>query len=506
MTNIVNKRRIALNTFFLYAKTLITMAIALYSTRLVLGGLGNMDYGIYGTVGGAIVMLESLNLAMAQATQRFMNYSEGAGDKENLLSIFNNSAVIHLLLGVGIVALMAALFHPLFHGVLSIPADRMDAAKWIYLFLACSTFFTIITVPYDALVNAHENFLYYSVVGIVVALLKLLAAWAVVWWQGDRLVLYGLLMAVISVVNMLVMRIYCRRKYAECSFRPRRYARWGVMREMGTFAGWNFIGALATIFGNHGSTILMNHFFGPILIAAKNIGDQVCSQVSILTSNMTKALNPVIMKLEGGGERERMVSLTLASCRYSFLLYMVVAVPFLMNTEYLLRFWLHRVPEWAVLFCQLQVIRTLFEQLFTPLRTALIAQGSIKVLNLSELALGVLTLAGLGVCYRLGGEPTWHYYVSIAMLVFVSGAVKVELCRRYCGIQGKQFVKAILIRAFTGILSCVILGSLYRRYMENESILSLFVAFVIAIVICLPIMLNKHELNLMLNKFIKRTI
>lgn len=121
------------------------------------------------------------------------------------------------------------------------------AAKSIYLFLVFSTFFTIITVPYDALINAHENFLYYSVVGIIVAVLKLLAAFAVIWWYSDKLILYGFLMALISVVNMLIMRIYCKRKYAECSFLPRKYADRKIMREIGSFASWNFVGALATI-------------------------------------------------------------------------------------------------------------------------------------------------------------------------------------------------------------------------------------------------------------------
>ena len=397
---------------------------------------------------------------------------------------------------------MAAIYYPLFHGVLSIPVERMVAAKYIYMFLAASTFFTIITVPYDALINAHEDFLYYSIVGIVVALLKLLAALAVVWWQSDRLILYGLLMAAVAVLNMLVMRIYCHHRYAECSFHPRRYADREVMRRLGAFAGWNFVGAFANIFGNHGSTILMNHFFGPVLIAAKNIGDQICSQVAVLTSNMTKALNPVIMKLEGGGDRQAMVHLTLASCRYSFLLYLIVAAPFLMNTEYLLRFWLHTVPAWAVLFCQLQVIRTLFEQLITPLRTAIMAQGSIRLLNLSELVLGILTLSLLGVCYYCGARPMWHYYVSIALLVFLSGGVKMVLCRKYCGMTMGTYIRSVLLRAAvcSGIVTALYLLS---SQIAVGNILSLIYSLVISAVICTPIMLNLGELKLIINTITK---
>ena len=172
----VNKKRIVINTFLLYGKTLITLIISLFTTRLVLAALGELDYGVYGTVGGAIAMLSVLNLAMARATQRFMNYAEGGDNKEKQISIFNNTVLLHFALGLLIVLIMAALYYPLFNGILNIPEDRMTAAKYIYLFFAISTFFAITSVPYTAIISAHENFLYYSIVGIFTSVLKLIAA------------------------------------------------------------------------------------------------------------------------------------------------------------------------------------------------------------------------------------------------------------------------------------------------------------------------------------------
>lgn len=59
----------------------ITMFISLYTTRLILNSLGASDFGIFNIVGGAIGMLGFLNAAMADATQRFMSYAEGEGNK-----------------------------------------------------------------------------------------------------------------------------------------------------------------------------------------------------------------------------------------------------------------------------------------------------------------------------------------------------------------------------------------------------------------------------------------
>lgn len=502
---IVNTKRIAVNTIFLYMKTLITMAISFVATRIVLDSLGATDFGIYGTVGGAIVMLEALNGAMAQATQRFMNYAEGQGDKEKLICLFNNTVLLHICLGIIILLLMAALYYPLFNGIFNIPEDRVDAAKYIYLFLAISTFFTIITIPYDAMINAHENFMYYSIVGIVVALLKLAVAFMIVNYMSDRLIFYGLMMAAITIVNMLIMRVYCKVKYQECVFLPQKYADITMAKEIGTFAGWNFIGAFAGIAGNHGSTILMNHFFGPILIAAKNIGDQICTQVALLTYNMTKALNPAIVKSEGSGDHQTMINLSYNSCRFSFLLYMLLAIPFIFNTESLLVIWLKKVPEWAVLFCQLQVVRTLFEQLFSPLRISLMAQGSIRQINVIDLFLSIATFLSLWLLYDIGFLAYWHYYVSIIFLVVLSGLAKVYFCRNKCQMKVRDYIQMVVSPCIVVmIISCIATFLLQRMMGELNDLIVVSIEVFSLFLIESMVGLTKQERSIMLSKIASR--
>ncbi len=73
--------RVAMNTGFLYARIIINIWIALFSTRLILDALGVEDFGIFNLIGGAITIFAFLNYAMAEATQRFMAFAQGAGDK-----------------------------------------------------------------------------------------------------------------------------------------------------------------------------------------------------------------------------------------------------------------------------------------------------------------------------------------------------------------------------------------------------------------------------------------
>ena len=158
--------RVIKNTGFLYVKMGITVFISLYTTRLIFASLGASDFGVFNIVGGAITMLGFLNSTMANATQRFMSYAEGANDLLKKKQVFNVSMVLHIGVALLTGLILLAAMYPLFNGIFNIQPDRIFAAEVIYLSLVVSTMFTIVNVPYDAVMNAHENMLYYALIGI----------------------------------------------------------------------------------------------------------------------------------------------------------------------------------------------------------------------------------------------------------------------------------------------------------------------------------------------------
>ena len=215
-------KRVIKNTGFLYAKMSITMFISRYASRLILNSLGAADFGSFNIVGGAIAMLGFLNGAMASATQRFMSYSEGEGNKEKQKCIFNISLALHFVISILVGIILLAAGFVFFNGVLNIPSNRIFAAQVVYGSLIVSTMFTVMTVPYDAVMNAHENMKYYALVGIIESLLKLFVAFVCVYTFYDKLIVYGILMACIPLITLTIMRIYCNRQYAECDIALRK--------------------------------------------------------------------------------------------------------------------------------------------------------------------------------------------------------------------------------------------------------------------------------------------
>lgn len=461
--------RVIKNTGFLYAKMGITIFVSLYTTRLILNALGTSDFGIFNIVGGAIAMLGFLNAAMSKATQRFMSYSEGEGDVEKQKSIFNISMVLHFVIALilGATLLIASYFF--FNGLLNIPAERIYAARVVYYSMILSTMLTVMTVPYDAVMNAHENMFYYAIVGIIEALLKLLVAFVVVYSLEDKLVIYGALMSGVSLIVMLMMRVYCHRKYDECILAPRKFYNRSLMREMTSYAGWNLLGNSSGIIYGYGSNIILNNFFGTVLNAANGISGQINGQLMAFSNNMLKAINPVIVKAEGSGNRQQMFKTTFIACKFSVLIYSFLAVPFIVESPFILKLWLKNVPPYTEIFLQLMVIQVMIEQVSLPLETAIAAIGNVKVYNVISSMILYCSVLFLFFAYKNGLPPETIRYIAIVVAI-CQMSYKILYCSKHIQMSVKQYVNEVLIRCMVVVVTSLVL-SYSISYLLESSIL-----------------------------------
>lgn len=498
--------RVIKNTGYLYAKMGITMFISLYTTRLILGSLGASDFGIFNIVGGAIAMLGFLNAAMASATQRFMSYFEGEGDREKQKRIFNISVVLHFLLAlvVGVVLVFAGWFF--FHGILNIPEGRVFAAQVVYASLIVSTMFTVMSVPYDAVLNAHENMRYYAAVGIVESLLKLAVAFATVYTLGDRLIVYGILMACIPLITLTIMRIYCHKHYAECTLHPRRYWDAPLMREMGAFAGWNLITSVSSMVTQYGLGIVLNHFWGVLLNAAQGIANQVSGVLMAFSNNAMKAINPIIVKSEGAKNSKRVIYVTFLGCRASYAIFGLFSLPFIYIMPTILQLWLKEVPIWAVTFCRLQLLRILIEQLTFSLGSAIAAHGEIKHFNLCKSVLNMLPLILVPVAFFLGYEPYWMYFIWIACWSVLNGFVALYFCHKMVKMSIIHYLRQVLLPCLFISIVSIAVYYLLNIFSCHSIATDIFNVVVVTIVYCFAgwfIVLQSTERSMIVDMFNK---
>lgn len=436
--------RIIKNSGFLYLRIAVVTFLSLYTTRLILDVLGASDFGIYSIVGGVIAMLGFLNGAMASATQRFMSYSEGENDKEKQKRMFNISLCIHFAISLLLVVLLVIAGVICFLYVLNIPADRLFAAKVVYGCLVLSTAFSVSSVPYEAVLNAHENMLYYSIVGILDAALRLAVAISLYYVALDKLMAYGVMMAIIPLITLTFMRWYCHTRYEECKISLARYYNKAQAKEMITFAGWNFLSKAGNVIVMQGSSVVLNAFGGVLVNAAHGIANQLAGYLLVFSTNMQKALSPVIVKKEGEHNRQQMLAFSLAGNKFSYLLFAFFAIPVCIEMPYILQLWLKEPPEYAVLFCRLIVVRRLIGQLTSTFATSIGATGDIKQNSIMNAVIMGLALPVACLCYMMGA-PIYIMYVVLIAMVILMGVCDTYYMWRQCDLRLNLFFKSVIL-------------------------------------------------------------
>lgn len=494
--------RVIKNTGFLYVKMGITVFISLYTTRIILASLGASDFGVFNIVGGAITMLGFLNSTMANATQRFMSYAEGANDLLKKKQVFNVSMVLHIGVALLTGLILLAAMYPLFNGIFNIQLDRIFAAKVIYLSLIVSTMFTIVNVPYDAVMNAHENMLYYSLIGIFESLLKLIVAFACVYTTSDKLIVYGILMAIIPFVTLTIMKIYCHRKYAECVIGFRQYWSKQLVKDIASFSGWNFLTAISSLASYYGVGLVLNHFFGTILNAAQGIANQVNGQMSAFSLNLMKAVNPIIVKRAGAKDVEAMNKATLASGKYSTLLIVFFAVPFILEMHYVLSIWLKEVPEWTSLFCALQLVITVICQMTSSAATAIYAEGNIKWYAIYKSVMNLAPVLLTYIAFTFHGAPYWLYVTMVAIWAIGGDCVILSYAKKMCNLSFLIFAKEVLAPVVLVLALMFVCGYLPQTFMEmsfGRLLISIFTTSVVFFIVIWLFVFKRQEKNNMLS-------
>lgn len=471
------------NTFFLYGKMCLTIFLNFLSTRIVLQSLGVIDYGIFGVIGGAINMLGFLSASMAATTQRFMSYSEGIGNLEEKKQFFNVSVILHALIALCAIFLLCGFSPLLFDTIINIPQERVYAAKIVYVCMVFSVAMTVLTAPYDAVINSHENMLYYAVVGVAESIGKFLVALYISMVPiPNRLIVYGILTAGLSILVMIAMRIYCHMCYAECQFNPFVYFSKQKMKEMTRFASYKLYAQITSMVGNFGLGLLTNHYFGAAINAATSIASQTVAYLQSFSNNMMKAVNPVIVKSEGDNNRNNMLVVSMYSCKYSFLILAVFSAPVLVFLDKILELWLVNVPEWAYLMSFFAIVRALNECMFLPLETSIGAVGNIKGNSLWSSIINILPLFILFILFYYGFSPMAYIVVSLILWGFVYELKTLWFAKKVCGLRVITFLNKYVKGPYSAFCASVLFGIIIRSLIGDSSILVLFLALLLVVI------------------------
>ena len=406
-----DNRRIAKNTLALFFRMAFLMLISLYTSRVVLQTLGVTDFGVMNVVGGFVSMFAIISSSLSASISRFITVALGKGEESQLSLIFCTSVNMLYLLCLILLVVLESFGLWFVNCKMTIPADRLVAANWVFQFSVVTFLIDIISMPYNALVISHERMTVFAYIGIYEALGKLGVAFLIMVSPIDRLVFYAFLMGCVAISVRMIYTVYCRRHFPESHYRfvidrP-------LVKRMFSFSGWNFLGVTSSVFADQGVNMILNVFCGPAVNAARGIAMQVSTAVGSFCGSFTTALNPQLTKSYAAQEREYYLQLCDRSSRFSFYLYFIVALPVWFTAPLLLQLWLGVVPEHTVNFVRLVLLSSLFSIISNPLVTLLLATGQIRTY---QILVGGFRFIVLPLCWlllKLGCPPESVYAVTI---------------------------------------------------------------------------------------------
>lgn len=493
MTEQSANKRLAKNTMLLYVRMILLMVVSLYTSRVVLAALGFDDYGIYNVVGGAVSMFAFINLALGNASSRFITVALGKGDKDHLVKVFNAAFWIHFGVAILIVVLCETIGLWFLYHKMVIPPDRFNAAFWVFQFSVIASVASIICVPFNATIIAHERMGAFAYISLIDAGLKLAIAYLITVVPTDKLILYGALYLFVNLLDILIYQIYCIRHFDEVKFRKLQDAL--IVKEISKFAGWALLGNLAYVGYTQGLNILLNIFFGPVLNAARGIAVQIQTAVKGFVTNFQTAVNPQITKAYAKDDSNRMQFLIFGSSKISFYMMLCIVVPLSVEAPVILKIWLDRVPEYTSQFLVLTLCIMLIDTLANPLIIANNATGNIKRYQVVQGGLLLLYIPIAYVVLKCGGNPTSVFWVELIMF-YATHFVRVWIICPKIGISILTYIKKIIVPTTLVAITSASVPVTILLALPNTliSFLIIVIISIIGVLICsYTIGLNKTE-------------
>ena len=488
-----NTKRIAKNTLMLYFRQILIMLVSLYTVRVVLNILGAEDYGIYNVVAGVVVLFSFVNNAMANGTQRYLNFYLGKGDVDKTKQVYSSSILIHFFIAIIFVIVAETVGLWFTNYKLNIPEGRHHAAMVLYQFTIITTVFSILRVPYNAVIIAYERMSFFALLSIIETILKLMIVFALKFFPNDKLILYSVLLTLISIIITFVYKIFCNKEFEIAHYNKVKDI--ALIKEMLGFSGWSLFGAVANMANSQGTNIAVNMFTNVTVNAAMGIANQVNSAVYSFVGNFQTAFNPQIVKSYAEDDKKYFMNLIFKTSKLSFLLLSFIAVPLLSNTGFVLKIWLKNIPDYSTHFVQLIILWSLIDSWNGPLWMSVQATGKIRTYQILVSLFIFFNLPLTIVALYFGASPEWVLIIRIIINLYIT-FWRIFYLSKKIQLKKLQFIYQVIIRTLlVFVISCIgtiLIGS----FIKNEIIrffITCFIGIIFVSLLSLLIGVNKME-------------
>lgn len=440
----------------LYARMLFGVLISLYTSRLILASLGETDYGIYNVVGGLVSMFAIVRSSLSTAVGRFQAYAIGRGDKKGMQDAFTGALITLTAIALLVVILMETAGLWFMNTHMTIGASRLLAAKWVFHCSVISFVSSTLMIPFSASVIAHEKMDAFAFIGIFEILFRFFIALFLAYsaYRGDKLIIYAILSLLFTIIVQIIYIVYCRAHFDECRtiVKPEKKVFKGIVG----FASWSFLGSAAGVINGQGVNVAFNMFHGPALNAARGVSESVNNVVVNFVRNFMMALNPQVTKAYAAEEKDYTIALVKRGTRFSFYIMLFIGVPVFLEVDFLVNLWLVDVPEHAISFIRLVMLRTFMDILSSGAQMGQEATGNIRNYQIVTSLISLLVFVFSFLLLKLGFAPEATYVVAI-IISFLLMLVNASFIQRSIGLPFMDYMKDVILNIIFVTIPAVII-------------------------------------------------
>jgi O-antigen/teichoic acid export membrane protein len=423
---------------------IVIILISLYTVRAVLNALGPSDYGIYNVVGGFVALIIFFNGTISNATQRFLTFELGHGDKEKLAKTFSTLFAIHFLFAIIILLVSETIGLWFVNTQLVFPQERKPAVNFLYQCSIVTLLVNFINIPYNASIISHERMDIFAYISMLEVFFKLAVVFLMIHSPFDKLCSYAFLLVLVSLIITTIYHIYCVNNFSECNYNKKHLSR-NIFKEIFAYTSWTVIGNSSSVFKEQGINVLINIFFGTVINASRAISMQVYTAINSFAVNFMTAIRPQITKSYANGDIDRAINLTLKSAKFSSYLLILLSIPVFVESNFILKLWLKEVPAYSTAFVQWVLILSIARMLQNSPVVLYLATGKVKYVQIVGGGIMLLNLPISYIFLKLQYSPVVTVIIGlvIELVVFI---IILLFIRKMMAFPFLKFIKEVLLK------------------------------------------------------------
>lgn len=454
-------RRIVLNIVATYGRTLVGLFVGLFCGRWTLMALGEIDFGLYGLVGGLIVVFSVFNNLFSTANARFFSVAQGEANAmhdssaglENCRRWFNAAVFIHTVVPTFMILVGYPTGAWLVRHWLVIPPDRVEACIWVFRFACVTGYVSMVSVPCLAMYVSKQCIAELTVYGFAQSVLHFAFVYYMVTHAGDWLTKYAAWMCLLATVPFA---LYCLRSFwlfPECRLVRRYWLDRRRILQIGRYAFWQAFSSVGMVFSGQGLQILANKYFGAAVNASMSVSNKVLAHATSLTAATGTAFQPVIAAAYGAGEMDRVRAFAFRTTKLALVFALVFVMPLCLEMDSVLVLWLKNPPPSAAFLCTCVLLAYLGDKLGYGEALAIEASGKVAIY---QFAYGCCQALVLVVAWVLAAKGFGVKSIGVGLIVGMAlgGIVRVAFAARCVEMpMGHWFRSQLLPACFSSFVA-----------------------------------------------------